>query len=880
MIKNILGIILISILILGLLSSCTSTWAVFKDSEYTDENSFTGWNSLLWEQTTQSDFTNGLLNQVDINSRDGYIQLSSTGSLDDWYDLSWSYRKSITIDHSKVISDMTDFPVLINLASDSDLQTYAQSNGNDILFTSSNGLTKLNYEIERYVSSTGQLVAWIKFPTISSSTDTIIYMYYGNPSATNQQSPESVWTNNYLGVWHLNDTSDINVNDSSSNGLDGNSNSGVMLNATGKMDGAMSFNGTNGSVNLGTGTQLNFTASTPFTIEGWYSTTDPYGPLISFRNSSTSSGGDNAVIDICVGDDGSTINFGKLMALVRDNNSGSGYARVTGPTVNNGSWRYFVLTRNSGNQIQLFSDGISAGTDAEPNSGGPITTNIRAIANEIRWVQDNFRDGPDNRWLSGTVDEVKISSTQRSNGWITTSYNNQNSPGTFYTLGSIENPPSSSSANLILFWDGSGSVPAGWTDVSASGQDFYQRFPLGAASYGGKGGSEANHTHTASFISMSSGSNTTRIRTSGSNRASVSHTHTVTSVTVGQASNLPAYRDLRVIKYNNGIPSNIPAGIIAIFDTNDLPTNWTEISSSGGNFYDVYPRGNFSSGTATVDNSKHTVNNTLSNSTGTRSVTTTGGTTTSVAAAAHNHTGSGTTTSYDPPYVSVVLARADVDTPLPCGTNGLIAMFDDTPSTNSWDLLSATGGEFNSRFIKGSDSYGSKGGSLTHSHPNLTITTGTGTTAIGRTGTSDYVSSSNHTHDVTYSFSNTTVPFPPYINVIFAKAVHLISTHYVDSGAFDSMVLDTNLNSSHWNALFWDMDNPSNTNISIEVRASNNSFDIAEDESVLPWNSVLGNSPKLIDLPQGRYKQWRVILSTDDNTETPALDGVRLYYYR
>jgi hypothetical protein len=878
MLKNKLEIVLILFVIMGVLSSCSSTWALFTDSEDTTEHNFTGWNSALWEQTTQSDFENGLLNQVDITSRDGYVQLSSTNILDDWFDVNWSYRKSITIDHSKVISDMTDFPVLINLASDSELHSYAQSNGNDILFTTSNGLTKLNHEIEQYVSSTGQLVAWVNVTHLSSSVDTMLYIYFGNPAANNQQSPDSVWANEYLNVWHLNETSGTNVNDSTSNNIDGISNSGVTLNATGKMDGAMTFNGTSGLINLGTSSNLNFGESSPFTIEGWFKTSDTYGPLISFRNSSTASGGDNPDIDICVGDDGSSINSGKLMALVRDD-VGPAYARITGPTINNNIWHYFVLTRNPGNQIQLFSDGFLCGTDAEADSGGSITTNIRAIANEIRWVQDNFRDGPSNRWLNGTMDEIRISNTRRSSEWITTSYNNQNSADSFYTLGSIENSPSSSSANLILFWDGAGTVPDGWTDVSAAGQDFYQRFPMGSASYGGKDGSEVNHSHTASFISMSSGFNTTRIRTSGSNRASVSHAHTVTSVTVGQASNLPAYRDLRVIKYNNGIPSNIPAGAIAIFDTNVLPPNWTDISSSGGNFYDVYPRGNFSSGTSTVDNSKHTVNITLSNSTGTRSVTTTGGATTSVAAAAHNHTGSDTTTSYDPPYVSVVLARADVDTPLPCGTNGLIAMFDDTPSTGSWDVLSAAGGAFNSRFIKGSDSYGSKGGSLTHSHPNLTITTSTGTTAMGRTGTSDYVSSSNHTHDVTYSFSNTTVPLPPYINVIFAKAVHPTSTHYVDSGAFASMVLDTNLNSSHWNALFWETDNPADTNISIEVRASNNSFDIAEDESVLPWNSVPGNSPKLIDLPSGRYKQWRVTLSTTDNTQTPALDGVRLYYY-
>jgi hypothetical protein len=34
------------------------------------------------------------------------------------------------------------------------------------------------------------------------------------------------------------------------------------------------------------------------------------------------------------------------------------------------------------------------------------------------------------------MDEVRISNTVRPSGWITTEYNNQVSPSTFYTLGS------------------------------------------------------------------------------------------------------------------------------------------------------------------------------------------------------------------------------------------------------------------------------------------------------------------------------------------------------------------------------------------------------------------------------------------------------------
>jgi hypothetical protein len=37
--------------------------------------------------------------------------------------------------------------------------------------------------------------------------------------------------------------------------------------------------------------------------------------------------------------------------------------------------------------------------------------------------------------FKGGIDEVRISSTPRSAGWIATEYSNQNSPSTFLTIG-------------------------------------------------------------------------------------------------------------------------------------------------------------------------------------------------------------------------------------------------------------------------------------------------------------------------------------------------------------------------------------------------------------------------------------------------------------
>jgi len=111
-----------------------------------------------------------------------------------WWDTEWSYRKEITINHTEVDEDLTNFPVLISYASDSDLVSHAQSNGDDIAFTDYYG-NQLNHEIEHYNSSTGKLVAWVNVTSLSSTMNTILYMYYGNPSRASME--------NVAGCWHM-----------------------------------------------------------------------------------------------------------------------------------------------------------------------------------------------------------------------------------------------------------------------------------------------------------------------------------------------------------------------------------------------------------------------------------------------------------------------------------------------------------------------------------------------------------------------------------------------------------------------------------------------------------------------------------------------------
>ena len=81
----------------------------------------------------------------------------------------YSYRNTITIDHTKVPNtDQTDFPVLISgvysyLATTSNSGLVQNTNGYDIVFTlDPGGTTKLDHEIDSYDPVTGTATFWVR----------------------------------------------------------------------------------------------------------------------------------------------------------------------------------------------------------------------------------------------------------------------------------------------------------------------------------------------------------------------------------------------------------------------------------------------------------------------------------------------------------------------------------------------------------------------------------------------------------------------------------------------------------------------------------------------------------------------------------------------
>jgi len=118
------------------------------------------------------------------------------------------YYKSITLDHNQVPGDLHDFVVPINISSDADLASDALNSGWDIAFFD-DGDAQLAHELEYFDGSTGELIAWVKIPLLSSSGDTTIYMYYGDSDIGAPTSDAgNTWSSNFTAVYHFRNLTD------------------------------------------------------------------------------------------------------------------------------------------------------------------------------------------------------------------------------------------------------------------------------------------------------------------------------------------------------------------------------------------------------------------------------------------------------------------------------------------------------------------------------------------------------------------------------------------------------------------------------------------------------------------------------------------------
>jgi hypothetical protein len=361
-----------------------------------------------------------------------------------WWNTSWMYRKRLTINQTKVAGTLSNFPMLVNFTSEGDLASDAQDDGDDIVFTTNAG-TKLNHEIESFNGVTGALSAWVNVTSLSSTTGTIIWMYYGNSACSSQQNGHGTWDSNFKAVYHLSETTGGSgaIKDSTSNHINGTNSSGVTFGQTGKISNSIKFDGASGKVDLGDPASFD---STYITVECWMKTSASVtvdARLVTVGTSATN----KWALTVAATSPGTN-------HIAMSNSTASHVTPMTGSTLNNGAWHYIVGIRNP--EKIYFNGSLQSST---------LTDSWSFEANSKMGSRGTAQ------YYNGYLDEVRISSVTRNASWINTTYNTMKSPSTFLTKGGEE-------ARSWNKWDNTSNPDAGspwsWGFNFPSGRGYYQ----------------------------------------------------------------------------------------------------------------------------------------------------------------------------------------------------------------------------------------------------------------------------------------------------------------------------------------------------------------------------------------------------------------------
>lgn len=355
----------------------------------------------------------------------------------------YSFYRTVTIDHTKVpTADQSNYPMGFITT-----QTYFKvagsggklqsSSGFDLIFCDAVPPTgnQLSHEIEKYVSTTGEVEYWVKVGSISHTVDTVFYVVYGKSGASDTQSVNAVWSNSYTEVYHLSATTGTpGINDSTSTGNNLTNNSGT--NTTGQIDGAIGLASASSAYLKGSA----ITTGTQLTVEAFiYLTANTGFPMVASTMDFSGSGTGGWNLRVGTGSGGQNFMFAT-------NVSGGGATQCwynTTNTMSLNTMHQMVGTINGGTfTLGGYFDGGNVPSGGQAGTTCPLNASTFPLTVGAACLTSGCAS-PVDFWNGGWLDELRISNVVRAASWVTMEWNNLNSPSTFFSLGAENNVPAS-----------------------------------------------------------------------------------------------------------------------------------------------------------------------------------------------------------------------------------------------------------------------------------------------------------------------------------------------------------------------------------------------------------------------------------------------------
>ena len=341
------------------------------------------------------------------------------GTAGAWLDTDYTNRVAITIDSAQVSSTLTNFPVYIDL---SDLPaaffSAIQADGDDIRASDAGHTATRHIDTVRIDTSgqTGEI--HVLLPTVSSSVSTVFYLYYNCASCGAYSTPEDVWDAtgaNFMAVYHMD--ADGNLAQPSATGVaaidadSANQESGDSV--AGKMGNAIDYDGSNEYNSVPQSDAATYLQpDTSMTMSAWFAA-DDFSDQVFFGNQmdSTSKG----------------IAWWIWSSNIRPSITSTGWTNLTESTSGKsaGTW-YHVAATWDGITGRLYFNGSEVDSHSLDGSHS--------------WALQPcyFARRESGSYYDGKLDEVRLHDATLSADWISAEYTNQNTPTTFYTVGTPE----------------------------------------------------------------------------------------------------------------------------------------------------------------------------------------------------------------------------------------------------------------------------------------------------------------------------------------------------------------------------------------------------------------------------------------------------------
>lgn len=323
---------------------------------------------------------------------------------DDWWDESFRTRVRVDVDASGLSGALADFPVALRLVGGAYEASKAGSTGDSLRFVADDHASELPFEIERG-ASLGESIVWIRVTTTAEP----FWLYYDNPNAASGEQRSDVWSNGFVAVLHLGDS----TADSTSFGHVGVDNGSTP--ATGRAVGGRVFQLPSTSLNLGTAASLNNLFSGGATLSLWLNPAS-YGsslyPRLFDKSQDTLAGGGFG-LQLNNQDTGGRIHF------EHDFSTTFGQWQTDCCQVVVPGWQHVALSYDSTNltsapSIYLDGNALTVNELSTPAGTPPDDTALPFTIGE--------RAGAADRPFDGALDEIRISDVIRSADWTALEY--------------------------------------------------------------------------------------------------------------------------------------------------------------------------------------------------------------------------------------------------------------------------------------------------------------------------------------------------------------------------------------------------------------------------------------------------------------------------